>query len=100
MIRDTSLLAEPILIYLLFSHYSFQITTYHSKWITPKFGIHFKPYFGSEKHAKIAFEMFDKDGNGDISKLELEDKIISIYKERKDLINCLRDTTQVIGELD
>jgi Ca2+-binding EF-hand superfamily protein len=60
----------------------------------------FYPYFDTEDDAKEAFSIFDKDGNGDISKREMKEKIFYIYKERKDLHTALRDLSQAIGKLD
>ncbi|KAK3835744.1 MAG: Mechanosensitive ion channel-domain-containing protein [Linnemannia gamsii] len=60
----------------------------------------FYPYFDTQKEAKAAFAMFDKDGNGDISKREMKEKIFYIYKERKDLHTALRDLSQAVGKLD
>ncbi|KAI1312295.1 hypothetical protein EDD11_002985 [Mortierella claussenii] len=60
----------------------------------------FYPYFDSEEDAKEAFAIFDKDGNGDISKREMKEKIFYIYKERKDLHTSLRDLSQAVGKLD
>ncbi|KAF8985247.1 hypothetical protein BGZ46_005408 [Entomortierella lignicola] len=60
----------------------------------------FYPYFDSEFDAKEAFAIFDKDGNGDISKREMKEKIFYIYKERKDLHTSLRDLSQAVGKLD
>jgi hypothetical protein len=41
-----------------------------------------------EQHA--AFQLFDKDGNGDISKKEMRDAVQRIYRERKSLIAGLK----------
>ncbi|KAF9949496.1 hypothetical protein BGZ72_008750 [Mortierella alpina] len=60
----------------------------------------FFPYFDTEAEAKEAFAIFDKDGNGDISKREMKEKIFYIYKERKDLHTSLRDLSQAVGKLD
>ncbi|KAG0362962.1 hypothetical protein BGZ54_008402 [Gamsiella multidivaricata] len=60
----------------------------------------FYPYFDTEEDAKEAFMIFDKDGNGDISKREMKEKIFYVYKERKDLHTSLRDLSQAVGKLD
>ncbi|KAJ1921731.1 hypothetical protein H4219_000464 [Mycoemilia scoparia] len=60
----------------------------------------FLPYFDTEADAIKAFEFFDKDGNGDISRREMRDRVLSIYRERKDLLNALHDMTQVVGKLN
>lgn len=60
----------------------------------------FYPYFETEEDAKEAFAIFDKDGNGDISKREMKEKIFYVYKERKDLHTSLRDLSQAVGKLD
>ncbi|KAF9353615.1 hypothetical protein BGX26_008620 [Mortierella sp. AD094] len=60
----------------------------------------FYPYFDTMADAKEAFAIFDKDGNGDISKREMKEKIFYIYKERKDLHTSLRDLSQAVGKLD
>ncbi|KAG0381137.1 hypothetical protein BGX24_009084 [Mortierella sp. AD032] len=60
----------------------------------------FYPYFETEVAAQEAFAIFDKDGNGDISKREMKEKIFYVYKERKDLHTSLRDLSQAVGKLD
>ncbi|ORX71645.1 hypothetical protein DL89DRAFT_205933, partial [Linderina pennispora] len=60
----------------------------------------FLPFFDKEEDAIKAFEFFDKDGNGDISKREMRDRIMLVYKERRSLINALSDMSQVVGKLD
>jgi Ca2+-binding EF-hand superfamily protein len=37
-----------------------------------------------------AFALFDKDGNGDISKKEMRDAVQRIYRERKALVAGLK----------
>ncbi|KAK3831967.1 MAG: Mechanosensitive ion channel-domain-containing protein [Linnemannia gamsii] len=60
----------------------------------------FYPYFSTPEDAQKAFTLFDKDGNGDISKREMKEKIFYVYKERKDLHTALRDLSQAVGKLD
>ncbi|KAJ1817209.1 hypothetical protein LPJ56_002124 [Coemansia sp. RSA 2599] len=60
----------------------------------------FLPFFEKEEEAIKAFEMFDKDNNGDISKREMRDRVLTIYKERRALISALSDMSQVVGKLD
>ncbi|KAI9239519.1 MAG: Mechanosensitive ion channel-domain-containing protein [Podila humilis] len=60
----------------------------------------FFPYFDTEDDARTAFAIFDKDGNGDISKSEMKEKIFYVYKERKDLHTSLRDLSQAVGKLN
>ncbi|KAF9203733.1 hypothetical protein BGZ49_006114 [Haplosporangium sp. Z 27] len=60
----------------------------------------FYPYFDTEEEARAAFTIFDKDGNGDISKSEMKEKIFYVYKERKDLHTSLRDLSQAVGKLN
>ena len=50
----------------------------------------FIPYFRSEVDARSAFALFDKDGNGDISRREMRDAVSRIYKERKALTRSLK----------
>ncbi|KAJ2223729.1 hypothetical protein H4R99_004851 [Coemansia sp. RSA 1722] len=60
----------------------------------------FLPFFEKEEDAIKAFEMFDKDNNGDISKREMRDRVLMIYKERRSLLSALSDMSQVVGKLD
>ncbi|KAJ2848130.1 hypothetical protein IWW36_003482 [Coemansia brasiliensis] len=60
----------------------------------------FLPYFEKEEDAIKAFEFFDRDNNGDISKREMRDRVILIYKERRQLLAALGDMSQVVGKLD
>lgn len=58
------------------------------------------PFFNSTNEAKDAFELFDTDGNGDISRRELRSGCIRIYRERKNLTRSMRDLSQATGKLD
>ncbi|KAI8089795.1 uncharacterized protein BX664DRAFT_333906 [Halteromyces radiatus] len=61
---------------------------------------HFSPYFKTEEQCKAAFEVFDKDGNGDVTRREFRDTVVQIYRERKLLAQCIRDTSQALGKID
>lgn len=60
----------------------------------------FLPFFDKEEEAIKAFEFFDKDDNGDISKKEMRNRVVLIYKERRALLNALGDMSQVVGKVD
>lgn len=61
---------------------------------------HFAPYFQSREEAEKAFSVFDKDGNGNLTRREFRDTVLEIYKERKALAQCVRDTSQALGKID
>ncbi|CAO3635676.1 unnamed protein product [Cunninghamella blakesleeana] len=61
---------------------------------------HFRPFFNTEEETQKAFDVFDKDGNGDISRREFRDTVVQIYRERKLLAQCIRDTSQALGKID
>lgn len=50
----------------------------------------FLPYFHSTTEAHDAFAVFDKDGNGDITKKEMREAVQRIYRERKSLVASLK----------
>eukprot|EP00833_Pecoramyces_ruminatium_P016627 jgi/Orpsp1_1/1190659/evm.model.d7180000080360.1 len=52
----------------------------------------FLPFFNNEEQAQKAFAIFDVDKNGDISKFEIKNIIISIYKEKDDIEKSMRDS--------
>jgi Ca2+-binding EF-hand superfamily protein len=52
--------------------------------------IDFEPYFRSTAEAHEAFRVFDKDGNGDITKKEMREAVQRIYRERKALVASLK----------
>ncbi|KAI0343189.1 hypothetical protein BDW22DRAFT_1484037 [Trametopsis cervina] len=60
----------------------------------------FYPYFKSETDAKAAFSVFDKDGNGDITKKEMRDAVRRIYHERRALTASLKDVGSAVAKLD
>ncbi|KAI9308764.1 Mechanosensitive ion channel-domain-containing protein [Cunninghamella echinulata] len=61
---------------------------------------HFRPFFKSDEEVEQAFNIFDKDGNGDISRKEFRDTVIGIYEERALLSECIKDTSQALGKVD
>ncbi|EST04835.1 Mechanosensitive ion channel MscS [Kalmanozyma brasiliensis GHG001] len=50
--------------------------------------------------AEVAFEIFDRDLNGDINKDELESACIEIHRERLALQHSMRDVDSAVGRLD
>ncbi|SPO26948.1 uncharacterized protein UTRI_10417_B [Ustilago trichophora] len=50
--------------------------------------------------AEVAFEIFDRDLNGDITKEELETACIDIHRERLALQLSMRDVDSAVGRLD
>ncbi|KAF9559870.1 hypothetical protein CPC08DRAFT_818554 [Agrocybe pediades] len=60
----------------------------------------FYPYFATTSEAHEAFAIFDKDGNGDISKREMREAVQRIYHERKSLISGLKDVGSIVAKLD
>ncbi|PWZ03461.1 hypothetical protein BCV70DRAFT_197673 [Testicularia cyperi] len=60
----------------------------------------FIPYFKSEEEAREAFNIFDADKNGDISKEEMREAVQRIYRERRALSTSLKDMSSAIAKLD
>jgi len=60
----------------------------------------FKPFFDNESKAQRAFNIFDVDKNGDISKFEIKNIIISIYREKEDIEKSMRDSGLALKKLD
>ncbi|KAG2015905.1 hypothetical protein CC2G_009127 [Coprinopsis cinerea AmutBmut pab1-1] len=60
----------------------------------------FYPYFNTTAEAHEAFAIFDKDGNGDITKREMRDAVQRIYRERKALAAGLKDVGSIVAKLD
>ncbi|CAG8491946.1 8440_t:CDS:10 [Ambispora gerdemannii] len=57
-------------------------------------------YFPSHEAAENAFFIFDKDGNGDVSKEEILIVCVETYKERKAIAASMRDLDNAVGKLD
>ncbi|KAF9528554.1 Mechanosensitive ion channel-domain-containing protein [Crepidotus variabilis] len=60
----------------------------------------FYPYFRSTAEAHDAFALFDKDGNGDITKREMREAVQRIYRDRKALVSSLKDVDSIVAKLD
>lgn len=60
----------------------------------------FEPYFATKQDAEVAFALFDKDGNGDISKKEMRSAVQRIFRERKALKASLKDMGSAVKKLD
>ncbi len=59
-----------------------------------------RPAFETEEEADAAFNMFDRDLNGDVSMEELEAVCVEIGHERKSITNALKDLDSVVAKLD
>jgi len=46
----------------------------------------FKEFFMTEQEAQDAFDLFDKDGNGDLSKAEIKSFVLDVYHEQKNFM--------------
>ncbi|KAG9080476.1 hypothetical protein FRC06_006530, partial [Ceratobasidium sp. 370] len=57
-------------------------------------------YFPDYETAEIAFAMFDKDGNHDVTEDEIEMACLEIHRERLSLANSMRDIDSAVGRLD
>lgn len=60
----------------------------------------FEPYFKSRAEAIEAFQVFDKDGNGDIDRKEMRNAVSRIYRERRALATSLKDMSSAVSKLD
>lgn len=60
----------------------------------------FVPYFATRVDAEAAFSLFDKDGNGDVTKKEMRSAVQRIYRERKALKASLDDMGSAVKKLD
>ncbi|CAG8565165.1 8748_t:CDS:10 [Ambispora leptoticha] len=56
--------------------------------------------FPNQEAAENAFFVFDKDGNGDVSKEEILIVCVETYKERKAIAASMRDLDNAVGKLD
>lgn len=60
----------------------------------------FEPAYPTKAEAEEAFKVFDKDGNGDISRAEIKTTVLKLYKERRFLSRSLRDVGIALKSLD
>jgi hypothetical protein len=60
----------------------------------------FYPAFPTQEEAKAAFRVFDKDGNGDISRQEIKYTLLKVYKERRFLSRSMHDVGAALKTLD
>jgi len=60
----------------------------------------FEPYFKNRAEAIEAFQVFDKDGNGDIDRKEMRNAVSRIYRERRALATSLKDMSSAVSKLD
>lgn len=60
----------------------------------------FHPAFATKDEAKDAFRVFDKDGNGDISRSEIKSSLLRVYKERRFLWRSMHDVGAALKTLD
>jgi small-conductance mechanosensitive channel len=60
----------------------------------------FKDFFITEQDAQDAFDLFDKDGNGDLSKAEVKSFVLDVYQEQKTLRKSMRDSNIALRKLD
>ncbi|KAI9245923.1 hypothetical protein EDC94DRAFT_590298 [Helicostylum pulchrum] len=58
------------------------------------------PFFRTRDEAKEAFQLFDTDVNGSISRREMRSGCVHIYRDRQDLARSMRDMSQATGTLD
>ncbi|CUA66917.1 putative MscS family protein C1183,11 [Schizosaccharomyces pombe 972h-] [Rhizoctonia solani] len=57
-------------------------------------------YFPDHEMTEIAFAMFDKDGNHDATRDEVEMACLEVHRERLALANSMRDIDSAVGRLD
>ncbi|KAJ3365445.1 hypothetical protein GGF32_009303 [Allomyces javanicus] len=60
----------------------------------------FVPFFDSEADARRAFRLWDRDGNGDVSKTEMKAILTELMKEKQNLEDSMQDAAAAVGSLD
>ncbi|KAI9095916.1 Mechanosensitive ion channel-domain-containing protein [Phlyctochytrium arcticum] len=56
--------------------------------------------FTDRDEAKEAFTALDQDGNGSITRKEVKEVVIGMYRERRRLFRAMRDLSQALGKLN
>ncbi|KAI0035878.1 hypothetical protein K488DRAFT_42300 [Vararia minispora EC-137] len=56
--------------------------------------------FGNQMDADLAFTLFDKDGNGDVSRDEMEIACLELHREQLSLERSIADIDSAVGRLD
>ncbi|TPX61124.1 hypothetical protein SpCBS45565_g07327 [Spizellomyces sp. 'palustris'] len=56
--------------------------------------------FSSPTEAADAFSALDQDGNGSITRKEVKEVVIGMYRERRRLFRAMRDLSQALGKLN
>ncbi|PPQ67301.1 hypothetical protein CVT25_005885 [Psilocybe cyanescens] len=57
-------------------------------------------FFPNKEDADAAFALFDKDGNGDVSRDEIEMACLEFHREQLSIENSMRDLDSAVGRLD
>ncbi|KAJ1567404.1 hypothetical protein HK096_009978 [Nowakowskiella sp. JEL0078] len=57
-------------------------------------------FFSNEDETLKAFSLFDKDGNMEISRREMKNTVLKIFRERRNVMSALFDTENALGRLD
>lgn len=57
-------------------------------------------YPSNPEGAREAFAVFDRDGNGDISQLEIKNTVLEVFKERRILAQAMSDLNHAVAQLD
>ncbi|KAH9485389.1 Mechanosensitive ion channel protein Msy2 [Psilocybe cubensis] len=57
-------------------------------------------FFPTKEDADAAFALFDKDGNGDVSREEIEMACLEFHREQLSIENSMRDLDSAVGRLD
>jgi len=60
----------------------------------------FREFFQTDQEAQNAFDLFDKDGNGDLSKAEIKSFILEVYYDQKTLRKSMKDSNIALRKLD
>lgn len=58
------------------------------------------PFFTSYETSQTAFSLFDRDGNGDATREEIEMACLDIHREQLSIEHSMRDLDSAVGRLD